>query len=346
MTDFPRYFENSPRFMNYKNGSDLFLGYLMTISTYDAKTRNIYLYRENFSTYLPQLKSILNSKTSSTVNNQLKYWCGRSNGLVEEKLVMTSRGEGKASIVISPELEKTSWTKIPNSIVTFLIHSEIPNILRIYIYLVCQYRIHAQKKYIFTKKELMMAIGYSEKTNAKVKTETQKALTFLQKSGLIKYHCENRKINNHFFPCHILDKVESESLTPRLIYKGESVEEYQERIRTLINLQNELPEISKPQPVKTAAEPIKEEPKENTQLDEALSTTDLKLREQQLKAQGFYNTNNREEMKAINIKTCQIIKDNKYAEFTKEQKMCVTLDSLCPYMWKIEQKMVEKIILQ
>lgn len=319
MNNYPRYFENSPRFMNYKNGSDLFLGYLMSISTYDPKAKNIYLYQDSFYSCLSQFQSILHSKSAATINNQLRYWRDRSDGLVEVGPITTTRGKTKPSIIITPKTEKgTSWTKIANNIVFFLAHSEIPNILRIYIYLVCQYNIRYSSNYVFTKKEIMEAIGYSGQTNGKVKTEVQKALTFLQKSNLVKFHHENHMINNHVFRCHVLDFVEMDTLPPQFIYEEESVEEYQKKIKEIMDSQED-PEDQ------DAAEP--EQETENLQVCPA---TNPRLQKSCLEEKKFfYNINNWEDQDFLEKLDIQRIT---YNSLNGEQKAWLISDKAWNYI--------------
>lgn len=322
MNNYPRYFENSPRFMNYKNGSDLFLGYLMSISTYDPKAKNIYLYQDNFYSCLSQFQSILHSKSAATISNQLRYWRDRSDGLVEVGPVTTTRGKAKPSIIITPKTEKgTSWTKIANNIVFFLAHSEIPNILRIYVHLVCQYNIRYSSNYVFTKKEIMEAIGYSGKASSKVKTETQKALTFLQKSNLVKFHHETRMINNHVFRCHVLDFVEMDTLPRQFIYEEESIEEYQKKIKEIMNSQED------PEEPKTA-EP--ESPRQEIENLQVCPATNLQLQKSCLEEKNFfYNINNWEDqdfLEKLNIRRIT------YSSLNGEQKAWIVPDKVWNYI--------------
>lgn len=182
-----RLIEISDDFFNYKNGSDLFIGYLLSHMTYSLKDDLLYITYENYVQEIPAIKKLMGYKTRRSVEDQLTYWRSRSDGyLVRETLLINGRLLDVLTIR-QPETG-TQWIKMEKNMISDLINCSVPNILRVYVWL-CSRQQSFDQRFNFRKKDIAKKLGYQteKRMNDEVSKKIQTCLETLEEMGIISY---------------------------------------------------------------------------------------------------------------------------------------------------------------
>lgn len=193
----PRAFSLEDEFMKYDT-DDLLYGFMRALSTVrppkdedDAYLE--YLPIKVFDRYKSKIASIV-GVTTRTIKNHLERL--ESKGLI-----------GKCDEEINGKMVKCFWVPkvegryeiIEQDMVRYLLDTTSVNGIKIYIYLLNKYKWKRQtnEKYIFTKRELLDALGYSKSSESSELYDTiNNILMMLVNSELVEYRIVKCEIEN------------------------------------------------------------------------------------------------------------------------------------------------------
>lgn len=184
-----RLIEISPDFLAHENGSDLFIGYLLTHMTYFPQQDLLYMTYEKYKKEIPNLQNLLNCKSKRSVENQLNYWLTRSNDYLAQKTLLINNKTQNVLTIRQPP-DGTQWIKISKEIIDYIINTKVPNSFRIYVWLAArQQSFHTPL--IFHKTDLAFMLNYScKKVNYDTREKIQNCLDNLTNLGIIEYAAE------------------------------------------------------------------------------------------------------------------------------------------------------------
>lgn len=222
----PRAFSLEEQFMNFKI-DDLLYGFLRGLSTVRPQVGD-----QEAREYLPikqyeknkRLIANLCGCSTKTIKRHLDRLF--DNGLLEEG-VETLNGKD-VSVYWLPPIEGR-YQIVEQDMVKYLVSTNSPNVIKIYIYLLNKYKWKRQtnEKYIFTKEELARALGYSESTRtSELYTMLNNVIMSLTLEGLIsfrKIQCEIENCDRH----KTTERME-------LVYVCEKFEELEEEYKKKI----------------------------------------------------------------------------------------------------------------
>lgn len=179
-----RRFSVEDDFMNYKT-NDLLYGFMRGLST----ARPVYVDgKETWREYLPQKIFKKNKKTiasicgvtMTTIGNQLNKLIEA--GLVEEGMEVLNDTE--TAVYWFPYNKDENYKLIEQDIVKYLVDTRSPQAIRVYLYLLNKFQ--WKKDYVFTIREIKLALGYSESTKSAEST-IKNILASFNKEGMITY---------------------------------------------------------------------------------------------------------------------------------------------------------------
>lgn len=135
--------------MNYSI-DDLLLGYLQYLATFDVAKKRLYLWKK---IYLKNRKTIGKclSMTTQKINRHIEKL--KESGLLSED----------SENFYFPYNETGKYKLVNYEMLSYLVNTRNSNAIKIYIYLLNKFQ--WKENYVFTLKELLVAIGYSENSN-------------------------------------------------------------------------------------------------------------------------------------------------------------------------------------
>lgn len=160
----PRAFSLEDEFMKYDT-DDFLYGFLRGLSTVrppleGEKEHREYLPIKTYQKYKKVIAGVV-GVTTKTIGNHLNRLAEK--GLIDEGIEVIN---GKDVKVYWFPTVKGRYEILEQDMVRYLLDTKSIHAIKIYIYLLNKYKWKRQKgeKYIFTKEELITALGYSEKT--------------------------------------------------------------------------------------------------------------------------------------------------------------------------------------
>jgi hypothetical protein len=160
----PRAFSLEDEFMKYDT-DDLLYGFMRALSTVrppleGEKEHREYLMKKTYQKNKAVIAGVV-GVTTRTITNHLNRLAEK--GLIDEGIEVIN---GKDVEVFWFPAVKGRYEILEQDMVRYLIDTKSIHAIKIYIYLLNKYKWKRQKgeKYIFTKEELITALGYSEKT--------------------------------------------------------------------------------------------------------------------------------------------------------------------------------------
>lgn len=190
-------------FMNNKNINDTLYGYYQTIS-YINSNKERFVYKSHINkTQMSKELEISKPTITSNTNTLIKF------GYLVEGKVKDNYGN-EVDCYYLP-FEESYFQLIPNITLRYLIKVKSKYVIKIYSYLLNKY-IHKRKsneKYIFTKKELLKVLGYSDKSiekgsKGKNQSNPYEVINFilnsLKNEGLINYEEFYYEGKKHLIP--------------------------------------------------------------------------------------------------------------------------------------------------
>lgn len=190
-----RRFSLEEDFMNYGT-NDLLYGFMRCLSTAEPirdDKGNIIKYQE----YLTKKNFLKNKKTiaaicgcsTRTINNHINKLFEA--GLLDEGFVMAKSANGKEieyECFWFPCDKSQSYKLVNRDFIKYLVDTRNAHTIRIYLYLLNKYqwKQELKEKYIFTKKEIKIALGYAE-TSKSMEESIGNVLKSLAREEIIKY---------------------------------------------------------------------------------------------------------------------------------------------------------------
>lgn len=190
----PRRFSLDEDFMKYDT-DDLVYGFMRSISTATPELDGSgkykeYLTKKRFQEEKKVIAGICGT-TAKTISNRLNKLIER--GLVEEGTIIVDKQEKsyEYECYYFPYDYYGIYKIIEQEMVAYLVNTRNSQAIRIYLYLLN--RSAVKEDYVFTIKEIKLALGYSESTKSADKVISD-VLESFQREGLIKYE-------NKWFTC-------------------------------------------------------------------------------------------------------------------------------------------------
>lgn len=181
---YTRRFSIEDDFMNFKT-NDLLFGFMRGLST----TRPVYVNgKEVWVEYLPKKVFTKNKKLIASICDCTPKTIGRhldaliAAGLVEEKTETV--GKVEMEIYEFPYNEDENYEIVEQPIVKYLVDTRNSQGIRVYLYLLNKFK--WKKDYIFTIKEIKLALGYAESTTS-AESMIRNILASFNKEGMITY---------------------------------------------------------------------------------------------------------------------------------------------------------------
>jgi hypothetical protein len=191
-------------FMKNKNINDAIYGYYQSISYLDKDNRR-FVYKQHIN-YTDMENNL--GFTRKTIRSNTKVLI--DTGFLEEGT--TKDNYGKEVECYYLPYKHNYFRCIPNTTLKYLLTVKGKDVIKVYVYLLDKFLWKAKQgeKYIFTGKELLLAIGYSEKTITKGSKGKKSSfdpyekiryiLNSLSNEGLIKFEKVYYKGINHTIP--------------------------------------------------------------------------------------------------------------------------------------------------
>lgn len=182
---YTRRFSIEDDFMNFKT-NDLLFGFMRGLST----TRPVYVNEKQqvWVEYLPKKVFTKNKKLIASICDCTPKTIGRhldaliAAGLVEEKTEVV--GNTEMEIYEFPYNEDENYEIVEQPIVKYLVDTRNSQGIRVYLYLLNKFK--WKKDYIFTIKEIKLALGYAESTTS-ADSMIRNILASFNKEGMITY---------------------------------------------------------------------------------------------------------------------------------------------------------------
>lgn len=223
----PRAFSLEEEFMKYDT-DDFLYGFLRSLSTVrpavgDQEARE-YLPIKTYQKYKKVIAGVV-GVTTKTIGNHLNRLAEK--GLIDEGIETIN---GKDVKVFWFPVVKGRYEILEQDMVRYLVDTKSIHAIKIYIYLLNKYKWKRQKgeRYIFTEKELITALGYSEKTcHAEYYATINNIIKSFVIGGLIKY----KKVQCEIKDCDTYKTTER----MELIYVVEKFSEVEELYKNKMN---------------------------------------------------------------------------------------------------------------
>lgn len=172
-------------FMNHNNGNDILYAFMLNKATYDPKTQQLYLSKNQYIKH----RSVLNMLLGHTGKNYLSTTLDKliKKGLIAETNLDIGSHKN-APCYIFPNNEKNRYQLVNNEILLYVVYTRNLCAIRIYTYLYNKFlwKQSIHEEYEFTIKELKEALGWSSAT--KTCDELIKMnLESFQREGIIQY---------------------------------------------------------------------------------------------------------------------------------------------------------------
>lgn len=147
-------------FMDYKL-NDIWYGYMLYLATYDAKNNILYLPKSKYTTERKAMLQYL-GYTIRNVNTYVKKYIEKemlTEGMVEIK-------KRKVACYIFPQKQFENYSIVANDMLFYIISTRNKAGIQLYAYLLDKYKWKKKtgEQYIFSRKELLLALGYAEAT--------------------------------------------------------------------------------------------------------------------------------------------------------------------------------------
>ena len=173
-----RRFSLEEDFMNY-SVDDLLYGTMQYLATFHPAKKQLYLTRKNLIKNKKDIYTLCNLN-SRTLNTHIKK-------LIEKGLVKEEEIDGCPSYTFPYDYDG-GYQLVNYEMLWYLVSTRNKSALQVNVYLLNKYLWKAQTNdtYIFTNKELQIAVGYSESSNL-AGSIMANILESLSREGIIKY---------------------------------------------------------------------------------------------------------------------------------------------------------------
>lgn len=202
LRDKKRRFSMERDFMTYKT-NDLLYAFMRTLSTAMPTDKSgqykEYLLVSDFSKQKKLIANICN-KTTRTIDNNVKKLIECGLIAMELKQITNNRSEYAYTFHFDYD---GNYKLLSVDLLNYLINTRNAQSIRIYLYLLNKYQ--WKKDYVFTTKEIKLALGYSESTNAE--NAIRQCLESFAREGVIKYTNRTEIVTNPLNPCNTVPRA-------------------------------------------------------------------------------------------------------------------------------------------
>lgn len=189
--------------------NDILYGFLYVNSTYNPVTNQLYITGKVKSELIKQFKATA-SISDRTVNRHFAKY-------LEPDVNLITLDPKTGNYVFNTNF--SVWSLVDADMLSYLVNTRSVNCIKVYVYLLNKHQYFTKKmgqEYIFTAKELLLALGYSEATSSKNQATLAMItdiLESLQREGIINY-LDTWELNEEGKPMPIKKLINVETKRP------------------------------------------------------------------------------------------------------------------------------------
>lgn len=208
-----RRFSLDEDFMNYSI-DDLLYGAMQYLATFHPVKKQLYLTKQNLMKNKKDIYTLCNLDSRKLKAHIQKLM---DKGLVKEEEI-----DGIAAYTFPYDYDG-GYQLIDYEMLWYLVSTRSKSALQVYVYLLNRYLWKAETKetYVFTNKELQVAVGYSENTKL-ANSIMSNVLESLSREGLIKFVDEWQEMTN-------INGTQSKTCRHRLVFIAQTKQDLQKQ---------------------------------------------------------------------------------------------------------------------